>query len=99
MKYSIGGSIFASDGTGIVNIINNYKLWRLTVANEKDSVTNLNTFTFEAWVDSELDKNSLFTDLKNIVDTNNGFVNWHACTHDENNAKPCIIVEEYRGLG
>lgn len=97
MKYSIGGSIFTSDETGIVDVINNYKLWRLTVANERDSVTNLNIFNFEAWVNTELDKNSLFADLKAIIDNNNGQINWHECTHDEEISTPCVIAEEYRG--
>ena len=97
MKYSIGGNIFTSDGADIVNIINDYKLWKLTITNSKDNVTSLDVFDFELWVNNELDKNNLFDDLKPLVDVNGGYINWHECSHDEEVFKPCVIVEEYKG--
>jgi hypothetical protein len=88
MKYSIRGTLNTSDGSAVVSLINQYVLWRL-VTNQSD------TFTFEAWVNTEADKNSLFAALKTHVDTNTGSIDWHQCTHDEPQPQPCSIAETY----
>ena len=97
MKYSIRGSIFVSDGTDIINVINKYNLWKLVTGNMKDDITNSDIFIFETWVATETDKTELFNELKSFVDTNSGNIDWHECSHDESNSYPCIITEVYRG--
>lgn len=97
MKYSVGGSIFITDDIEIVDVINNYKLWKLITNHEKDNSINENVFIFEVWVNTESDKSSLFGELKPFVDTNGGFINWHECTHDEEISRLCAIAEEYGG--
>lgn len=88
MKYSIRGSLNTTDGTGIVNTINNYSLWRFVTGTNE-------TFTFEAWVNSEIEKNALFASLKPYVDTLTGSIDWHECSHDETTQQPCVIAETY----
>lgn len=97
MKYSIKGNLAISDGSGVVEILNKYNLWRLVTNNYKDAITNVEYFTFEAWVDTEAEKTNLFNELKPIVDVNGELINWHECTHDEEVQQPCVIAEEYRG--
>ncbi|MGM0836054.1 MAG: hypothetical protein ACQEV7_07845 [Bacillota bacterium] len=86
MKYSIRGTIPTDDGTEIVQVINRYSLWRLVTSQDE-------AFTFEAWVNTEADRTSLFEELKPYA----GVIDWHECTHDEADSQPCVIAEEYRG--
>lgn len=88
MKYSIRGNLNTLDGSVVVSLINQYVLWRL-VTDQND------TFTFEVWLNTAADKNSLFESLKPHVDTNSGLIDWHYCTHDEPNPQPCTIAETY----
>ncbi|OME86912.1 hypothetical protein BK120_08290 [Paenibacillus sp. FSL A5-0031] len=91
MKYSVRGTLNTADGTPIVAAINKYVLWRLVT---EHSATE---FVFEAWVNAETDKATLFNELKPYVDTHGGVIDWHVCSHDEITSAPCIIAEEYRG--
>ena len=95
MKHSIRGNIRTTDGSPIVADINRFELWhfvpKLIVDEEGYTV-----FSFEAWVNSESDKNALFTMLKPHVDTNTGAIDWHVCSHDESVSQPCSIVETYQ---
>lgn len=98
MKYSIKGSTFMSDGTKVIDIINGYKLWKLSSYNRKSLITKDDVFDFEVWLNTGEEKDMLFDDLKLIIDTYGGNIGWHECTHDELDSKPCEIVETYRGL-
>lgn len=91
MKYSIRGNLALADGSSVINILNDYSLWHLVTSQTTDS------FIFEAWVNSVEEKDSLFEELKPIVDTNGESIDWHKCTHDEESPQPCVIAEEYRG--
>lgn len=90
MKYSIRGNMLLSDGSGVVAILNNYSLWRLITGQGE-------TFTFEAWVNTQSEKDSLFDDLKPFVDEFGESIDWHECTHDELTPTPCVIAETYTG--
>jgi hypothetical protein len=96
LKYSIRGNMNLADGTEIVNVLNNYSLWRLVTNTFSDEVQD--KFTFEAWVNTPGDKDDLFTDLKPFVDEYGEVVDWHECSHDEAVQTPCVIAEEYRGV-
>jgi hypothetical protein len=89
MKYSIRGNIHTSDGSNIVDLLNDFTLWRL-VTSESEG-----TFTFEAWLNNESDKTTLFNALKPSVDTHTGSIDWHECTHDEEVHQACVIAETY----
>lgn len=89
MKYSIIGEFKTHEKDEIINTINNYNLWRLVAEIEGDY------FKIEVWVDTIDEKNSLFSDLKTFVDEYSGLINWHECTHDEQEILPCEIVDEY----
>jgi hypothetical protein len=88
MKYSIRGNMLLSDGSAVVAVLNNYSLWRLITAQG-------DTFSFEAWVNTQDEKNALFDDLKPFVDEFGEFIDWHECTHDEPIVQPCVISETY----
>lgn len=88
MKYSIRGTMSVSDGSAIVAVLNNYALWRL-ITDQSDS------FTFESWVNTQAEKDSLFDVLKPFVDEYGESIDWHECTHDEPTPQPCVISETY----
>lgn len=92
MKYSVRGSMNLTDGTEVNLMLNKYILWRLVTTQTAD------TFSFEAWVNTVEDKDSLFNELKPFVDVNGEVVDWHECSHDEPISTPCVIAEEYRGV-
>lgn len=98
MKYSISGSTFMNDGTDVINVINKYRLWKLKSSNTKSNIIKDFVFEFEAWVNSEEDKNMMFNELKQFVDTYGGSLSWHECRHDEDTNKSCVMSEVYRGL-
>lgn len=91
MKYSIRGQLSTNDVTPVVNLINKYILWRFITTSEDD------LFNFEAWVNTEADKNALYLALKPYVDELGEVIDWHICSHDEEVSQPCVIAEEYRG--
>jgi hypothetical protein len=91
VKYSVRGSIRTTDGARIVAAINNYALWRLVTEQIAEE------FTFEAWVNAESDKTTLFNELKSFITELSGVIDWHVCTHDEASTLPCVTAEEYRG--
>ena len=93
MKYSIRGIIETSDDTPIINVLNNYRLWRLIT--NKDIINKKDITTFEVWLNYEMDKDNLFKDLKAIVDQYGHSIDWHLCTHDEPTPTSCVIEEEY----
>lgn len=97
MKYSIRGNIFLENAENIVAVINKYSLWKLITSMEKDEVSNSNVFLFEVWVKKNDDKNNLFNELKQFVNTSGGSIDWHECSHDEDIRQPCEIAEIYRG--
>jgi len=97
MKLSVRGHTYVSDGSEIIDTINNYKLWRLVSESGKDTTTSNNFFYFEAWLNTEEDRTSLFNDLKPFIFNYGGWIDWHKCTHDEANSEPCVIEETYRG--
>lgn len=86
MKYSVRGKVATENTEEVVGVINRYSLWRLVTSQDE-------SFTFEAWVNTTEDKAALFEDLKPYA----GVIDWHECTHDEADSKPCVIAEEYRG--
>lgn len=97
MKYSIKGQTFVSDGSSIISIVNKYKVWKLEQSIIEDIISKTDIFVFEVWVDTVDERNNLFDDLKQIINNNGGFINWHKCYHDEKLRTSCIIEEEYRG--
>jgi hypothetical protein len=98
MKYSIRGNVFLEDDSEIITIINKYNLWRLVSGIVYDfNVKNI-VFNFEIWVNTDLDKNNLFDELKPFVNNFGGRIDWHECYNDEFETKPCIVSEVYRGL-
>lgn len=96
LKYSVRGLVPIADGNDIVATINSYTLWRLVTQDSQDEQGG-DLFTFEAWVNTEADKTTLFNDLKPFVDIHGGSIDWHECTHDELVSRPCIISETYAG--
>ena len=95
MKYSISGAIPSVEEHLIVDIINNFNLWRLNTSTQR--LEEIDVFHFEAWVNEEIDKSNLFNSMKKIVDNYGGDITWHECTHDEEIQSPCVISEVYRG--
>jgi hypothetical protein len=89
MKYSIRGDIPAINAETVIDVLNDYTLWRL------DTGENEGVFSFEAWVNAEGYKTDLFDDLKPLIDSWGGWINWHICSHDEAEPQPCVIVETY----
>lgn len=92
MKYSIRGNMNLTDGSGIVDVLNKYTLWKL------DTNQTADIFSFEAWVNTVEDKDALFNELKPFVDVSGEVIDWHECSHDEPISTPCVIAEEYRGV-
>jgi hypothetical protein len=97
MKYSISGNLAMADGSAVVPLLNKYTLWRLITEQGQHPITQESIFTFEVWLNTEVDKTNLFNELKPFVGINGEVINWHNCTHDEDIPQPCVIVEEYRG--
>lgn len=95
MKYSIRGSSELHYEDSIVQIINQYPLWRLITKQSKHILTGLVSFTYEAWLNTEADKDRLFNEIKLFVEQSKGTVSWHECSHDELSSSPCVIAEEY----
>ncbi|WP_077622016.1 hypothetical protein [Sediminibacillus massiliensis] len=98
MKKSIRGRLKAktqADKDSIVKSINKYELWKLDTQDFTGDETAEPSFNFEAWVNTETDKNNLFSDMKKKVDELSGEIDWHDCTHDEKEKKPCKIAEKY----
>lgn len=95
MKYSIRGNLSLTDGSSVVNVLNNYSLWRLITSQTVDE-NNKDLFIFEVWVNTSTDKNNLFNQLKPFVDQYGELIDWHECTHDEVTQSPCVISEVYR---
>src|SRR4051812_16544510 len=50
----------------------------------------------EAWLDATLSQEriDIFNKFKTFVTNNGGSVDWHECSHGEQN-KPCVIQESY----
>lgn len=97
MKYSVKGNLQLGKSTAVVSLINTFTLWRLVTDTVINRATEEETFIFEAWVNTENDKNNLFNALKTHVNRSNEDISWHECTHDEPFPLPCKIVEVYRG--
>lgn len=78
-----------SDGSDVLAILNQYLTLHM--------VTNQgNAFTFETWIESPSDRDSLFNALKPLVDQYGESIDWHECTHTNAYAsKPCVITETY----
>ena len=94
MKYSIRGNLNISDGSDVITLLNHYELWRLKTSqfitdNEQE------IFSFEVWVNTIEEKNSLFDALKPFVDEYGELIDWHECAHDEEISLPCVITETY----
>jgi hypothetical protein len=79
-----------TDGSAVVTVLNNYALWRLVIEPTE-------AFVFEAWVNTEAEKNALFNELKDFVDEFGESIDWHICTHDEPSPQPCELAETYTG--
>lgn len=94
MKYSIRGVIRTSDDLGIMQLINNYLLYKLDLrkATNEEGVEQV---VFEAWLPNQSDKVQLFDATKEQVDIFGGVTDWHECSHDEAEGRPCVIVESY----
>lgn len=88
VKYSIRG-IMLSDGSDVLTVLQEYPVLHLTT-NQGES------FTFEAWLSSPADRDSLFNALKPLVDQYGEYIDWHECTHNNAYAsRPCVIAETY----
>lgn len=96
MKYSIRGRLSMTDGTSLVGILNTYNLWKLETGTHVNE-TGEEIFSFEVWLNTTEEKDSLFDKLKPFVDEFGETIDWHECTHDEENSKPCKIIQTYRG--
>ena len=96
MKYSIRGKLNTNDSSEVITLINRFTLWRL-ITNNRINKEDQEIFTFEVWVNTENDKNSLFNALKPFVNEVGKEIDWHECTHDEEFIQACVIAEIYRG--
>jgi hypothetical protein len=96
MKYSIRGNLAMADGSNVVSLLNQYDLWRLITGQSIDD-SGADIFTFEVWLNTVEDKDSLFPQLKQFVDQYGELIDWYEYTHDELISQPCVIAEEYRG--
>lgn len=96
MKYSIRGNLNITDGSDVIDLLNDYTLWRL-VTSQNVNENDQDIFTFEVWLNTVEDKDSLFNSLKPFVDEFGELIDWHECTHDERVSLPCIIAETYGG--
>lgn len=85
-----------SDGASAVALLNEYELWRLKTRQFIDR-NEREIFSFEVWVNTVEEKDSLFDALKVYVDEFGEMIDWHECTHDEIVHAPCVIVETYGG--
>lgn len=92
MKYSIRGNLHNTEGEDVAPLLQSYTAWRLYMDQNWDE----NIFMFEIWLASEVDKVTLYEELKPFVDQYTGFIDWHECTHDQRYKQPCVIVEEYK---
>lgn len=95
MKFSVRGNLAAADSSAVVELVNKYQLWRLVTGSYVDE-DEREVFTFEVWLNSESDKDSLFNGLKPYVVSESEYIDWHECTHDEPESRPCVIEETYR---
>lgn len=94
MKYSIRGNLNMSDGSPVVALLNKYVLWRLETRQTADE-NEQDIFSFEVWLNTESEKDSLFNALKSYVDEYGEMIDWHECTHDKLIPNPCRIAETY----
>lgn len=97
MKHSIRGKLSMADGSQVVGLLNSYTLWRLITGTTIDWDTKVEYFSFEVWLNTVEDKDSLFNSLKPYVDQFGEVIDYHPCSHDESISTPCVIEEEYRG--
>lgn len=96
MKYSIRGILKLTDEQSAITLLNSYQLWKFKSSRSKDGKDETG-FYFEVWLNSLSEKDSLFNDLKSLVNESWEFIDWHECTHDETVSTPCVIAETYRG--
>jgi hypothetical protein len=89
MKYSIRGSFNIDDKQAVLDTIEKYPLWRPIEEGESDGI-----YSFEVFLNAELDKDNLFEELKPLVQEGES-IDWHECCHDENIKRPCVIAETY----
>lgn len=93
MRYAISGGTFAKDkeidqASGVMDDVEDtYKIFKY----------DNGEVSFDLWVETEAQKDTLFSDLKTFVDQHGGSVSWHECSHWEGAVTPCIIAESYGG--
>jgi hypothetical protein len=96
MQYLIRGNLNTNDDTKIKGVINKYRtLDKESLASHTDE-KGKPQFTFEFNTKDLAKKNGIFSDFKSLVDEYTGEIDWHECSHDETNGKPCVISEVYR---
>ncbi len=96
MKYSIRGNLVNAIEDDLYLITDNYPIRQLVTSKyviEDGSVM----FNFEVWVATVKVKNNLYDELKDLIDSHNGFMAWHECYHDELPTRPCEEPKDHYG--
>ena len=86
-----------SDGASVVALLNEYDIQLPSEPIQHQDENEQDLFSFEVWVATVEEKDSLFSALKPFVDEYGELIDWHECTHDEAVSLPCVIAETYSG--
>jgi hypothetical protein len=100
MKYSIKGRLFIDSAEEVVDVINNYKIWKFTYHTELSPVNLEYVTMFEIWLSSKEHEERLFEELKPLVISQGGHIDSHECFNEDSqgdNLRPCVINKIYRG--
>lgn len=95
MKYSIIGRLHEKEDK-VVEILNEYTLWRLYTGITRNLITDAEMTEFEVWISLRENAMELYNSLTEYVKINGDYVGWHRCFHDEGVITPCVAEEEYR---
>jgi hypothetical protein len=91
MRYAIFGVVQPT--------IDDMELFDVVIEDVEDTflvVKSLNeSVMFKLWVETEEQKDIMFEDLKELIDTTGGTISWHECSHWEAVNTPCVIAESY----
>lgn len=96
MQYSVRGRLNTADDTKIKGAINKYRTLDKESLSSNTDENGKPNFIFEYKTKDIAKKNGMFTDFKSLVDEYTGELDWHECSHDEVNPKPCVLAETYR---
>jgi hypothetical protein len=104
MKHSLIGRLNgitegSPEALEVVDTVNTYNpIWRFVPSYYVDGLDGTTSMGFEIWLEDEQSKIDCLEDMKLLVDKFTGDVSYHICTHDEVSPKPCVIIENYRGV-